>query len=253
MLIVMLDFLHREASVYSVASQGHVLSAAFSVVLLGFLAFNLLLSHNGLRLAIGHVDAFTPIALVFYLVAMQTVFRYERAQRELHVGEIAERHGAISLRRALAYYALHSALVVAAAMRLPFTAQHLALAMGWNNSFVGASFVALTTSLPEVVVTFAALRIGALDMAIADLFGSNLFDLAIVAWDDLAYTEGPLLRRVSPMHAISALSAIMMTGIAIIGLLYRPKARLFRTVGWSSLIIFCLYVVNMSVLYLYRE
>jgi cation:H+ antiporter len=45
----------------------------------------------------------------------------------------------------------------------------------------------------------------------------------------------------------------MMTGVAIVGLLYRPKTRLFRTVGWASLLMFSIYILNMSVLYLQRD
>lgn len=124
--------------------------------------------------------------------------------------------------------------------------------MGWDRSFVGTVLVALATSLPEVAVTLSALKIGALDMAISDLFGSNLFNLVIIAVDDLVYLKGPLLANVSPAHLITILSAIMMTGVAIVGLLYRPKTRLFKTVGWTSLLIFSIYILNVSVLYLQR-
>jgi cation:H+ antiporter len=101
-------------------------------------------------------------------------------------------------------------------------------------------------------VTFSAFRIGALDMAVSDLFGSNLFNLTIIALDDIAYFKGPLLANVSPVHLISAQSALMMTGIAIVGLLYRPKTRLFRTVGWVSVFMFIIFILNMSVLYWHR-
>jgi cation:H+ antiporter len=103
------------------------------------------------------------------------------------------------------------------------------------------------------VVTIAALNIGALDMAIGNLFGSNLFDILIVAIDDLFFVQGPLLSHVSRLHAVSALSAIVMTGVAIVGLLYRPRERLLRTVGWASLFLLFLYVLNSAILYLYVE
>ena len=144
-------------------------------------------------------------------------------------------------------------MVVLAGIRLPVTAEHLAEAMGWHRSFVGTVFVALATSLPEVAVTLSALRIGALDMAISDLLGSNLFDLVIIAVDDLAYTKGPLLANVSSVHLVTIQSAIMMTGIAIVGLLYRPQTRLFKTVGWVSLFMFAIYILNLSVLYLQQK
>jgi cation:H+ antiporter len=123
--------------------------------------------------------------------------------------------------------------------------------MAWQQTFVGTLFVAFATSVPEIVVTVSALRLGALDMAIANLLGSNLFDIAIVAIDDIAFLPGPILAQVSPLHAVSALSAIMMSGVVIVGLLYRPPQRLFRGVGWASLFLLTIYLLNTFVLYLH--
>lgn len=253
LLIVLLDFLHRGASVYTKISQGHILSAGFGVVLLGFMAFNLVLSQHGIDLSFWHIGLYTPIIVLFYIFAMRTVFRYEKAQRLEVVEEIAERYPKISLTKALTGFFFAAVVVVLMGIRLPVTAEHLAEAMGWQRSFVGTVFVAFATSLPEVAVTISALRIGALDMAISDLLGSNLFNLVIIAIDDMAYLKGPLLANVSPVHLVTIQSAIMMTGIAIVGLLYRPQQRLFKTVGWGSLFMFIIYILNLSALYLQQE
>jgi len=90
-------------------------------------------------------------------------------------------------------------------------------------------------------------------MAISDLLGSNLFDLVIIAVEDLAYLKGPLLANVSPVRLVTVQSAIMMTAIAIVGLLYHPQTRLFKTVGWVSMFMFAIYILNLSVLYLQRK
>lgn len=253
LLIVMLDFLHRGASVYTRLSQGHILAAGFSVILLGFVAFNILLLQHGVPLAFGHVGIATPVIVGFYGVAMYTVFQYEKTTMQEHAGDLAERYPELRLSRAIALYAVTATIVVAVALRLPATAERMAELMGWHRTFVGTLFVALATSLPELAVTVSAVRIGALDMAISNLLGSNLFNLLIVAIDDLAYLKGPLLAAVSPMHLVSALTAIMMTGIAIVGLLYRPRYQLFKTIGWASFFMFSLYVLNITVLYLRQE
>jgi cation:H+ antiporter len=99
--------------------------------------------------------------------------------------------------------------------------------------------VAAATSVPELVVTISAVRIGALDMAVANLLGSNLFNLLIIALDDAFFMKGSLLAHVSPIHLATVLSAITMTGIAIVGLLYRPPGRLFKGVGWGESVCFC--------------
>jgi cation:H+ antiporter len=88
-------------------------------------------------------------------------------------------------------------------------------------------------------------------LAIGNLFGSNLFNIAILAIDDLAYLPGPLLADVSLSHASSAFSAMMMSGLAVVGLVLRPPSRVFRTVSWISLLLLVIYLLNTLFLYLY--
>lgn len=253
LMIVILDFLMRGESVYTRASHGHILAAGFGVVLLGFVGFNVFLGGMGEGASIGHVGLYTPMILLLYLISMRTLFRYERRQHDEYVEERAAQYVNISLREAMARYALAALFVTLAALWLPFVGDQLAQVMGWHKTFVGTIFVALATTTPEMVVTVAALRLGALNMAIANLFGSNLFNLAILAIDDLLYFPGPLLSHVNSLHAISAFSAIAMTGAAIVGMFYRPKGQLFRTVGWASIFLFSVYLMNAYVLYLYAE
>jgi cation:H+ antiporter len=252
MIVTLLDFLQREESLFTRASQGHILSAGFGVILIGLVGFSLSIQRTWPGLSIGHAGVSTPIIVLLYAVAMRTVFRYERRQRAAAVEEAAERYGDITLRRAVAGYSTCALAVVATGVLLPFVGERLATIMGWQQTFVGTLFVAFATSVPEVVVTIAAVRLDALDLAVSNLLGSNLFDVAIIAIDDLCFVRGPLLAHVSPMHTVSSLSALMMTGVTIVGLLYRPPSRLFRAVGWSSLLLFALYLLNTYVLYLYR-
>lgn len=249
-IIVILDFLHREESVYTSASQGHILTAAFGVMLIGIAGFDILLAHNGSQLSVGHMGVSSFIIIGLYSIAMRTVFRYERQ----HIAEFAEkkadRYPDTTLNQAITRYMAAAFLVVVAGTLLPFVAKALADYMNWQESFVGTLFVAFVTSVPEMVVSISAMRLGALDMAIGNLLGSNLFNIAILSLDDIFYTQGPLFTHVSTTHAVSALSAMVMTGVAIVGLLYRPKTRVFKTVGWASIFLFCVYLINSYVLYI---
>jgi len=252
-LLVVLDFLHRQESIYERVHQGHVLSAAFAVVLIGFAGFNILLGDRVEHLAIGHVGLYTPVIVVIYALAVRSVFLYERKHRAEFGGKGAQHYPDITLQQAGLRYAGASLIVVGSGIWLPFIGVELAQTMGWHKTFVGTLFVAFATSVPELVITIAAVRLGALDMAIGNLLGSNLFDILIVAVDDLLFTKGPILAHVSALHVATALSAMTMTGIVIIGLLYRPATRLLKTVGWVSLLLFSVYLLNFYVLYLYAE
>lgn len=252
-LIVLLDFLHRGESVYTRASVGHILSASFGTLLIGVVAFNILLGEKTTGAAIGHVGFYTPLILVLYVFAMRTVYRYEQRQIAASTEVVAAPYPEMTLRSALFGYSVAAAVVVAAGTWLPFIGDELAASMGWSKTFVGTLFVAFATSVPELAVTVAAWRIGALDMAIGNLFGSNLFDIAVIAVDDLAYVPGPLLGQISPMHVMTAVSAMMMNGVAVVGLLYRPATRPFGAVGWASLLLVVIYLLNSMALFLHDD
>ncbi|MBU4499705.1 MAG: sodium:calcium antiporter [Gammaproteobacteria bacterium] len=249
--IVVLDFLYRKESIYTRARQGNVLAAGYSVVLLGFTGFNLLLYREGTTLSLGHVGLYSPLILLLYLLAMRSLYQYEKAQVSEYVEDRVELHPDMNLKQAVKGYVMAALAVVAAGVWLPFIAKNLAAAMAWEQSFVGTLFVAAVTTMPEIVVTVAALRMGAIDLAIGNLFGSNLFNIAILAIDDLFYLPGPLLADVSLVHATSAFSAMMMSGLAVVGLVLRPASRVFRTVNWVSLLLLVIYLLNTWFLYLH--
>jgi cation:H+ antiporter len=252
-LIVVLDFLSRDESVYGRASQGHILAAGFGIMLVGLAGFNLLLADKGGTASLWHMGLYSPAILILYAISMRSVFLYETEQVGRFIEAEADAYPRLTLRTAVARYVAAAAVVLIAGALLPFVAKGIAVEMGWHQSFVGTLFVAFVTSLPELVVTVAALQLGAVDMAIGNLFGSNLFNIAILAIDDIFFLPGPLFDSVSGIHAISAFSAIMMTGVAIVGLLYRPRSRVLKTVGWASIFLFTVYLVNTYILYLYGE
>lgn len=248
-ILVVLDFLHRDSSLYTRARQGHVLSAGFGVMLIGVVGYGMVLARQAGAPAIGHVGVTTPVILALYLVAMRTLYRYEKRQIAEFMAEGAEQYPDVTLAQAVRRYAAAALVVVAAGIGLPFVGAEMARLHGWHDSFVGTLFVAAATSLPELVVTLAAMRLGAIDMAIANLLGSNLFNVAIVAVDDLAYTRGPLLANVADAHALSVFSALMMTGAVVAGLIYRAEARILKRLGWVSVLLAALYLANTWVLF----
>lgn len=263
--LVVIDLLYRPAPVWTRAAHGHVLAGAFGVVLLGFLLLGLLMGQLGATASAStgagtasqrSVGLLTPVILLLYLVAMRTVFAYERSHPAAPPADtVPPTNNAAptlpSLRQAATRFAMAAAIVVGAGMWLPFVAVNLATTMGWNRSFVGSLFVALVTTLPELAVTLSALRLGALDMALGNLLGSNLFNMAIVGIDDLFYRPGDLLAHVSPVHAITAASAVVMTGLAVVGLFFRPRRRVLRAVGMVSIGMAAVYLVNTYVVFLY--
>jgi cation:H+ antiporter len=252
-ILVLLDGLYRRETLYSSAAQGHILSASLGTILIAFAGFSLLLDHAGISPALGHVGLYSPFIALVYLVAMRAVYSYERRTLSEYTEVSVERYPGVTLRSAIKGYSLAAVAVVLAGSWLPFIAKDISGLMGWGRSFVGTLLVAAVTSTPEAAVTISALRIGALDMAVANLLGSNLFDIVILAVDDVFYTSGPLLARVDASHALTALTAVMMSALVTTGFIFRPQKRAVLGLTWVSLGLFLLYVLNSWILFEYAH
>lgn len=225
------------------AHQGHALSIAFGLLLIGVAGLGLL---AGAQLpALGWVGLYTPVLIGLYFVAIRLIFSHERRRRARETEEIAEqlRYGTTTFRSAILRYGVAAAIVVAAALALPRLAARLAMETGLGEAFVGSLFVAVTTSLPEIVVSLAAVRMGATDLGIANVLGSNLFNLLILGLDDLFYARGPLLTDAGPSHGVAILAVVMMNGLFLAGLTYKAMTKRF-VVAWDTGAIAAVYVVT---------
>lgn len=224
--------------------RGHLLSMGFALVLVS--VFSLSLLAPALVAPIGWIGVSTPLMLVLYVAATRTSFRWQERskQEELDLGPTLEPG---EKRKLWAQYAGASILVIAAASAVPPLAQSIAESTGVSQSFIGNSLVALATSLPELVVALAALRMDAPDMAFATILGSNLFNLALVPVLDLAYIDGPLLAAASSEHLISAAAMVIMTAVLVIGVTYATREK-EAFIAWDSWAILATYLVGLGLL-----
>jgi len=264
LFLSVLDALQRHEPMYRRASDEHLLSAAFGVVMLGLAAIGVLMAEALPTLL--HLGVTSPILLGLYLLALRSVHARQSQLRALprspqpqglpppaEAAEAADPAPAPRpqpLASELRRFGLAALVVLAAGVWLSSLAEQLALAAGWNRSFVGTLFMAAVTTLPEVAVTLSALRLGALDMAIGNLLGSNLFNVAILAIDDAAYVRRALLADASPAHAGTAMAAVVMTGLVIVGLVVRPHGRVLRVASWVSIGVAATYLVAATLVFL---
>jgi cation:H+ antiporter len=130
--------------------------------------------------------------------------------------------------------------VIRGALALPTRASTLARETGLGESFVGGLFVAVTTSLPEIAVSIAAVRIGALELGIANLLGSNLFNLLVLGLDDFFYAPGPLLGAVGDDHLVFVLAIVAMSALFLSGTARRTPAKPFR-IAWETAAMILVY------------
>ena len=232
--IALLDLVGGSTPVSARAHQGHDLSASFSILMLGVVGLSLVSgkAFGGIK----WIGTYSFVLLGVYLIATKTLFSYEKMRVAEFVKEFEEAQGQrISKTQAYGWFAVHAIFIVAAAIFLPFIGDKIADETGLGESFVGSIFIAIATTLPELTVSYAAYRIGAVDMAVGNLFGSNLFNVNILAVGDFFYTNGPLLNYISGDHVVSVIGTMAMTAVAIVGLTFRSaRKRPFPLLGYHG-------------------
>ena len=188
---------------------------------------------------------------MLYFVAMRVIFTHERQRRTRETQEVAAelQYGETTLRSALVQYGLAAMAVVAAAVWLPRLGAELARRTGLGQALVGSLFIAITTSLPEIVVSLAAVRIGALDLGIGNVLGSNLFNLLILGLDDVFYRQGPLMANAAATHGVSVVAIVMMNALFLLGLTYKVMTKRF-VVAWDTGGMAAVYVLAVALSYL---
>jgi cation:H+ antiporter len=155
----------------------------------------------------------------------------------------------MSLRAASIRFAAAAGALMIATPILVTASKGIAQETGLGAGFVGAALLAMVTSLPELVSALAAVRLGALDLAVGNLFGSNILNLFVLGIADLVYFPGPILGAIDPDFALVALLGLLLTNIALVGNLVRVNWRpTWLTI--DAVLILVVYLGGMYLLYL---
>lgn len=249
MVIAVLDVLSKKRPVSQMVHQGHMLAAGFGIVMTGFAAIDILFSkYLPVFPFLNNSDPISIAYIPVYLLAMKLIYSYEKRMVQAYLEEESEDQSK-SLTRSVILFTLNALLIVAAACYLPEIGSEIGRITGWGESFIGSSFIAIATSLPEITVSVAAARMGAFDMAVANLLGSNLFNLVILALTDFCFLKGPILREVSVVNTLAALTAMISMGIVVIGLTYRSEKKLLFLAG-DAVAVLSVYVLANILLFI---
>jgi cation:H+ antiporter len=243
-ILSLLDAFMPGKPLLSKASGSHILAAALSIILIALVGMGMYLPQH--IILIEWIGISSLIFIVVYFFSIRIIFRNEQKIRLKTLVE--PRIPSINLQKAILYYIFNAVIVVSAAFFLPGIAENISVESGLGESFVATLFLAASTSLPEAAVSLSAIRIGAIDLAVGNLIGSNIFNILILAIDDIFFTKGPLLKYVSDENIISIFSVIIMTAICIAGLTFRSERKRFL-MAWDTILISLVYIVNLLLLY----
>lgn len=244
-LSIMDIFMPKSNPLFSSVGKSHILASAFGLILVTFAGLGVFLPTD--ILLTPSIGLTSLLFAVIYFVSIRTIYNYQKSNPALPDAE-REKPLTLTLKEVIVRYTFFAVVIISTASALPYFAEYIAEQTGLGQSFVGTLFLAVSTSLPEIAVCLAAVRMGAPDLAVGNLLGANIFNLFILFIDDLFYTKGHLLKDASEINLLSVFFVILMSATAIIGFIFPSKEKkLF--LAWDTMVIFLLYVVNMILLY----
>jgi cation:H+ antiporter len=224
------DLLHRRRRLLKSVTLGHVVSGGLAVILTAIASIFIILKTG---LSLGWFSYGSVTLFITYLFGIRLVSRHEEklVGRELEK-QVEQIESEVSKKLEelpwwiLAFAVSLAALIILlAAPWLTASGSRLATATGLGASFFGTLFIAFTTSLPELVVSIAAIRLAAFDLVVGNIFGSNAFNMAAIIVLDLFYVNGSVFSALSPVHAVTGLFIVIITMVAIMGLVFRSEKR----------------------------
>ena len=251
-LVAMIDLAYQPGRVLAKAQEVHILSGGLGVLMLGIVAIGVLIGPGWNSFGIFGVSILSILILVLYGLggSMIAGLEKERAGEVLEKEAVEGGYARISVRRAILIFLISGIAVVGLGIWLASIGDRLAVTTGLSRSFIGNLFLALTTSLPEIAASLAAIRLGAIDLAIGNVLGSNLFNITLFFIYDIADGSGNFWASLTNANAFAAVMTIMMTGVVIISLMYRASPKTPYRISWDGIAIAAMYVGSIALLYL---
>lgn len=146
-------------------------------------------------------------------------------------------------------FASGSAIIFLVAPAFANCARQFAAVSGWGDSFVGTWLLGSSTALPELVTSITACRLGAFDLAVANLYGSCAFNMVVFFVMDLA-SPRPVFTLLDPVLALSGALAVvlMLLGVAAVAL----RRRLVLAPTLRGGVLLASYGVALWIIYAFR-
>jgi cation:H+ antiporter len=252
MLIAVMDLAYQPGRVLANAQDVHILSGGLGVLLLGLVTMGVLIGPGLNGFGLLGISILSIIIFVLYAIGGKMIAGLEKER----VGQVLEQeakemnYANISARKAYAVFIFNAAAVILLGIWLSSIGDRLSATTGLSRSFVGNLFLATSTSLPEIAASMAAIRLGAIDMAIGNVLGSNLFNVTLLAVYDLVDGKANFWASLNNANGFAAVMTMMMTGVVIISLMYRASPRTPYRFSWDGIVLIAMYVGSIFMLYL---
>lgn len=232
---------------HAAASLPNVLQA---VLLVGLLSLTLL-AITGPEIAVLNVHPLSAVLIVVYVFGIRTSSQAHRIpmwqpkQTAETVPDVpAEDSTGAPIARDLMLFALQATVLGSAGYVVGRAGLSIAERTGLSGTEVATLLTGVVTSLPELVVLLAAVRLGALTLGVANIVGGNAFDVLFIPVADVAYRQGSVYHDVDDSTVFVLALTLALTATLVGGLLRRQEGG----IGSEGTAIIVLYAVGMTTL-----
>lgn len=243
-ILAAFDFLLRRRKIMEQASRDHIYTSLLGILLTILIILALWLRIDVSILGVG-LDAL--IIAVSYVAGMVIISKVSQKNPEaaLETDEAAPDNPSrnLSAKGAITRFVIAALVILGAGTALSISADEIAEITGIGSSFMGSFLVAATTSLPEAISVFIALRLNNVNMAVGAILGSNVFNMIILALSDPVYSAGPILSYVSGANMIIAVGVLIMSLLSLY-LLMKRKTASTALYAIPSAVIIVIYFVS---------
>jgi len=248
LILAILDLLHHKQRILRKAAMRHALTGAMAVLITA-LALFFIYADLPARIAVGSfaVGWDSLVLIATFIVGMRLIQTQSTSTLPAPQEEIDDL-GLPSLRTAVVRFVLAAAVLVFVTPRMVTASADIATLTGLGATFIGATLLAFVTSLPELVTTISAARLGADDMAIGNLFGSNMFNIFLLGVADLILPRAALFAVIDDSFLLVGFLGLIMTTLGLVGNLARIEKRLLFIEIDAALLIL-VYFGGMYLLY----
>lgn len=244
MILVWLDYYEGKGRILLKVSRINRLTGVFALVLLFVVLASAVLRSAGLS-----IPLFKGMGVESILIACMYIGCLE-AVRRINTRERAEIYRTEeSFLKIWSKFIFLLLIVMLLGMWLARVGGKIVEATHMSQTFVGTLFLGLSTSFPEMIVSFAALRAGSIDMAVGNILGSNLFDVFIVPLLD-GLCEGPILGMLTPGQIIATAVAVLLCAFTVLALFFKRDTT--RRINWDTGLIFAVGFAGFVLLYYVR-
>lgn len=209
-----------------------------AALLVGFVANTALLHVEGPHLMINRFDGL--LILFFFVLFMLYVLRIAKEeQNNLLLNGAKGNTQTSSITWPVVLILIGCCALFLGGHFVVQSASKLALQMGMSASFIGLTIVALGTSLPELVTSIQAARKGSMDIAVANVIGSNIFNLLWI----LGFTAILSPMQFDPVSNEDIVVVIISSTLVILAMVAGRKLIITRPAGISYVLLYFGYII----------